>query len=263
MQFLFQKKFSVLKLKFKREFDYYYGTSRPKKILFDHLPKCGGSSLNLYLEAHYPRKKIFSTIGSNPMASVELFKALPQYKRYDYDLVIGHLAHELLNYVDPEHLTITVLRDPVDRIISHYYYAKRTTGHYLYSKIHEEDLNLEEYATSDLSDELRNWYTTHFSGLTISDAESDPEAAVAKAVKFLMERYDIIGFLDEFEVFSKILKEQAGFKNEYKNLRVNVSTNRPPIDSISQSTIRKIQAVNYLDIVFYRKIREAIGRQSS
>jgi hypothetical protein len=258
MKTLIKRKLGKLKQELRNEIQYFVLASRPRKILFDHLPKCGGSSLNAYLEAHYPRRKTFSTRGS-PMASVDEFKAFSRYKRHGYDLVKGHLAHKLLDYINPECLKVTVFRDPVDRIISYYYYAKQSERHYLHSKILESRMNLEEFATSDLSDELRNWYTTHFSGLTVSDAARNPEESVAKAVEVVLKRYDIIGFLDDFTSFAETLRNQAKFRYEYQNKRVNVTQNRLSLDNISQSTRKKIEEVNHLDIAFYRKIREAIG----
>ena len=259
MKTLIVKLMGRTKSELKKEFLYFLPTSRPRKIIFDHLPKCGGSSLNAYLEAHYPKRKTFSIDGLNPTASVEKFKALSTNNRYRYDLVKGHLAHELLDYVHPECLKVTVFREPVDRIISHYYYAKRTPNHYLYSKILESGMSLEEYATSDLSGELCNWYTTHFSGLTISDAERSPEESVTKAVEVVLKRYDIIGLLDSFISFVETLRSQAKLRYEYQNKKVNVTKNRPDLNNTAQSTIKKIEEVNHLDIALYSKIREAIG----
>jgi len=242
-----------------KELLYSLSASRPRKILFDHLPKCGGTSLNVYLEAHYPRRKTFSINGINPTASVEYFKNLPQRKRHGYDLVKGHFAHELINYAHPECLRVTVLREPVDRIISHYYYAKRTQSHYLYSKIHSSKMSLEEYATSDLSGELRNWYTTHFSGLTVDAAELNPEESITNAVDVLINRYDIIGFLDNFSSFTENLRNQAGLRYKYQNRKVNVTQARPALNDVPQSVITKIKKVNHLDIALYRKVKDAIG----
>jgi len=255
----FKKTLVQAKRELIKELLFSFPASRPRKILFDHLHKCGGSSLNIYLGAQYPKRKTFSTDGLNPAASVSKFKNLSQPKRYGYDLVNGHLAHELLDYVHPECLTVTVFREPVDRIVSHYYYAKRTPVHYLYSKIHGSEMSLEDYATSDLSCELRNWYTTHFSGLAIDDAEGSPKESVAIAVDVVLKRYDIIGLLDNFSSFIETLCNQANLRYEYKNKRVNVTQGRPSLKNVDQSTISKIEQVNYLDIAMYRKIRDAIG----
>ena len=243
----------------KKELLYSLSPSRPRKILFDHLPKCGGSSLNVYLEAHYPKRKTFSTNGLNPTASVDDFKNLSQCKRHGYDLVKGHLVDRLLDYVHPECLKVTVFREPVDRIVSHYYYAKRTPAHYLYSKIHSSEMSLEDYATSGLSGELRNWYTTHFSGLTADDAERTPEEAITKAFDVVLKRYDIIGFLNDFSSFTEALRTQAELRYEYQNKKVNVTKDRQNIHDVAQSAIIKIQQVNHLDIALYKKIKDAIG----
>lgn len=32
---------------------------RPAKVLFDHLPKCGGTTINLYLPANYPERFVY------------------------------------------------------------------------------------------------------------------------------------------------------------------------------------------------------------
>lgn len=236
-----------------------YFMSRPKKILFDHLPKCGGSSLNAYLAAHYPKRKVFSINGINPTESLKEFKSLSRHKRHSFDIVKGHLAHELFDFTHPNILKITVLREPVDRIISHYYYAKCKGNHYLHTKILESGMTLEEYASSDLSGELRNWYTTHFSGYSISDAESSPKESIARATEVILKRYNILGFLDDFTSFTKKLQNQAHLWSEYQDMRVNVTKKRPPLEVIPLTTIDRIEKINFLDIALYRNIRDMAG----
>ncbi|MBN1866538.1 sulfotransferase family 2 domain-containing protein [Candidatus Sumerlaeota bacterium] len=256
-------KLRVLRQEMRKEIQYLDAASRPRKILFDHLPKCGGSTLTAYLEAHYPRRKTFCTDGRAPQASVRHFKALPQAKRDGYDLVEGHLAHELLDFVHPDCLKVTVFRDPIDRVVSHYYFAQREPGHYLRSKILESSMSLEEYATSGLSDEIRNWYTCYFAQRALRDTERSPEQTVAKAVSVVLNRYDVIGFLDDFAAFAEALRSRARLRYEYRDHRVNVTQNRPPLESIPRSTLARIEEANRLDVAFYREIRNAIASRKS
>ena len=243
----------------KRELRYLLPAGRSSKILFDHLPKCGGSSLHKYLEDHYPKRKIFTTNGNNPSASVDEFRNYPQSKRHGYDLVKGHLANQLIDYVHPDCLKVTVLRDPIDRIVSHYYYAKRSPQHYLYAKIHESAMSLEDYVTSGLSEELRNWYTTHFSGLKVADAEDNPEKSINDTLEVMVQKYDLIGFLDEYSSFTDTLRDQAKLRLSYQNRKVNVTQGRLAINDVHQSTISKIEQINQLDIVLYSKLKDSIG----
>ena len=255
-------KFPVIKIatrsleELNKELRYLFSTRRSKKILFDHIPKCGGSSLNRYLEEHYPRRKIFNTNGA---ASIDRFINYPQSKRYEYDLIKGHLANKLIDYAHPECLKITILREPIDRLISHYFFAKRSPEHYLYSKIHESGISLEDYVTLGISTELRNWYTTHFSGLNIADAERDPQQSVNLAIEVLLSRYDIIGFLDEFSSFTDQLQNQAQLRLNYQNKKINVTQGRISVSAVQESTINKFKKINHLDIAMYQKLEKLIN----
>lgn len=243
-----------------RELLYFSLASKPRKILFDHLPKCGGTSLNAYLQEHYPRRKTFSLKGPNLAAAVDKFKHLPEAERHKYDYVKGHMVLDLLDWVHPECMKITLFRDPVERIISHYYYAKTTRNHYLHSAINSWRLGLEDYITRDgLSGELRNWYTTHFSGMTIKEAENNPKESVDKAVKTVLNRYDLVGFLDNFSSFVENLHKQANLCYPYQNQKLNVTEGKPPRDSIEPTTLSKIERVNFLDVVLYNRLRDALA----
>jgi sulfotransferase famil protein len=260
MKALSARKFRILRQDLSKEIRYIAPWSRPSRIIFDHQPKCGGLSLSAYLETHYPRRKIFSINGTNPMESISQFKTLPRHKRHGYALVKGHNAIGLLDHVHPKCLKVTILREPVDRIVSHYYYVKQEPLHYLHSTILESGMSLKDYVTSGLSIEFRNWYTTYFSGLTISEAEQAQEEAVAKAVEVALNSYDLIGFLDNFSAFIKVLKSKACLKYEYRNKRVNVTQNRPSLENVPQSAIETIKEANRLDIIFYERIKQAVGR---
>lgn len=247
------------KQELQKEFVYLFAARRPARILFDHLPKCGGSSLNIYLEAHYPRRKTFSINGLDPTASVKRFKRFSQSKRHGYDLINGHLANDLMEYVHPDCLKITMLREPVDRIISHYYFARWSPSHYLHAALRESDMSLKDYAASDLSEELRNWYTTHFTGLTAAEAEKNPEAAVNRAIDAVLNQFDIIGFVDAFSSFTDVLRARAGFRYAYQGRKVNLTPGRAGIRDVPETALSTIRQANHLDIMLYRKIREAVG----
>jgi hypothetical protein len=237
--------------------EFFYAIKKPKKIIFDHIPKCGGSSLTAYLRKYYPTRKIFTISGFSPGLSIDHFKQLSLAERYQYDLIAGHNANLLFDYFDPESLKITILRSPVDRIISHYFFAKRTPHHYLYTTIHQNNISLEDYVKSN-NLELYNLYTTHFSGLTLKNVQSNPEQAIEHALKNLMNRYDIIGFLDDFNLFIKKVCYQAQLKYHYPKKKLNVTYNRPYRDAIPTGLIQLIENANSFDIILYNKLKEMI-----
>lgn len=241
------------------EIQYAFYVPKVKKILFDHLPKCGGTSLRIYLRMQYPQRKIFSINGNDPNSSVLKFQSLKKNIRYGFDLIEGHRANELKEYVDPRCLKITMFREPVDRIVSHYFYVKRNPKHYLYSKVTESKMLLEEYVTSGLSHELRNWYTSHFSSMTPEDIERYPDDALAKALEVILNQYDIVGFLDNYSSFIEQVRREAHFRYKPVEEKFNVSSGRPSINEIPVSTIKKIVELNHLDVDLYKRLRKAKG----
>lgn len=255
------KKIRKLLKELGKEFDCILTSPKPQPVLFDHLPKCGGTTLNDYLRLHYPRRRIFKTKGKDPFSSVEQFKSFSKKKRYRYDLVQGHLVHHLINDVKPDCLVVTILRSPVERIISHYYYAKSSPDHYLYNEILAHNISLDDYATSEISVETQNWYVKHFSGLSSSEVNLNPDVSLDKAISFLSTHYDIIGLLDEFDDFTKTLQQKANYKNDYSGSKFRVSLDRPLTNDIPLSIRKRIEDANQLDIALYNHVKHqaAIG----
>ncbi len=232
-----------------------YQNQKPDKVLFDHLPKCGGTTVEHYLRSHYLTKKTYMIDSQNPQYSMQVFKSLPEAKRYDYDFVYGHLADGLLDFVHPDTISLTIFRDPVDRIVSHYYYVKRKPNHYLHDMVTSKNLTLEEYAASGISVELRNWYVAHFLGIPIGEAENRPEWSVTEALRIIKERYHIVGFLDDLETAMDSLGKKAGYRKRFQNSYRNKSAGRPRMSDIDLSVLDTIKQVNFLDVELYSRLK--------
>lgn len=253
MNSMFVRKTKRLGSEVVKEIRHLNAANRPRRVAFDHLPKCGGAGLNAYLELHYPRRKTFITFGDRQLC-VDRFKAMHEHQRFGYELYRGHRIHELLDYVNPDCFKITVLRDPIERIISHYYYSKRDNKHYLHSQLVENNWSLYEYITLSQSNEFKNFYVTHFSRIPVGSQKNHESEAIEKAVDTLLETYDLVGFLDEFSVFLSRLQEYARLVYEYRHSKVNRTKGRPSRSEIPKSTIDKIIEMNSLDIDFFDRL---------
>ncbi|NBB79898.1 MAG: sulfotransferase family 2 domain-containing protein [Verrucomicrobia bacterium] len=170
-------------------------------------------------------------------------------------LISGHLAGPLLDEVHPNSCTITVLREPVDGIASHYYYAQRNPQHYLHEKIHREQLSLRDYVEQEISHELSNHYTLHFSGLSRDDAARDPDAAVEQALQGL-RRYDLVGFQDDMSGFVAQLRRSANLRLPFPEQKVNVTQDRRSVQELDPATREVIERANALDLRLYADLRQ-------
>ena len=245
----------------KNSFFKVFFNKQPKRILFDHLPKCGGSSINVYLEENFLRRNIYSLNVRDLNKSIEVFKSYNAKKRFSYRLIKGHLAHTLIEFAHPNTIKATVLREPVDRLVSHYYYVKNNPTHYLYAKVQKSNMTLESYIKSGISEELSNWYITHFSGLTLKEVNQKPNKAIDIALNTVLNTYDVIGFLDDLNSFTDRLYHKADLRTKYKGNRVNITKVRPKIESISKDSIEVIEKYNTPDIIFYKKLKSLTDKR--
>jgi hypothetical protein len=88
----------------------------PNKLFFIHIPRTSGTSMVGLLQKMYDGKKIGE--------SVNLFEEKIYSKSYfeGNDLNMAHVDLKDAIEVCPEHEFMTILRDPVDRYLSHYYW---------------------------------------------------------------------------------------------------------------------------------------------
>ena len=236
---------------------------QPQKVLFEHVPKCGGTTVIDYLISQYTDHRIFRIDGGNPPKSIDLFMSLPEKKRHRYNLVYGHGANRLRQYVDPKSLSATIIRNPVDRIISHYYYVCRTPKHYLYDKVKGRNMSLIDYATSSLSGELRNNYVCRFLQITAEEAETKPEESIKNAYHILRDEYSVVGILENLNSVMDLLASKASFHDEYKNKKLNVTIDRPKQLDVGQSTLDAIKEVNHLDVKLFELVKNNLAKNLS
>lgn len=227
----------------------------PHRILFNHVPKCAGTTVTQYLKFHFPRRLVFQMNGRRAFESVERFRALPQRSRFRFRLIVGHSAHSLLDLVHPDTITVTLLRDPIDRIISHYFFVKHDKAHYLHERVVRSGITLEDYATSRLSDELENFYTTHFTGWTTAQVRKNPNEALAMAAETILGRYKIVGFQEDLAATAQRLRIAGNLRRPFTNFARKKSNDRAAPRDIPEVARKAIAETNSVDIQLFSLLR--------
>lgn len=93
------------------------------RVFYVHLMKTGGTSFGRWMRQRFPAARTYPDVesGEGPQAKV-MARALldaPAERRASIDFFSVHMAAWVGEAVAPDHLLMTVLRDPVDRTISH------------------------------------------------------------------------------------------------------------------------------------------------
>jgi hypothetical protein len=230
---------------------------------FVHIPKAAGTTLQDIVVRQFRGGKAFRFIGT-PAQAAE-FQNLPQQERDRYDLLTGHVHFGIHEWSGRPPLYLTMLRDPVDRVISHYYFALSQPTHYMYRIIRERNLTLKDYAATRATVELDNdqvrWLTT----TPHRDIPTGkvPRRLLDEAKWNLENAFSCIGLTERFDESLACMQAAFGWKDVSYERR-NVTRERPPLAEISQDTLDAIREVNALDAELYEFAKvlfeEQLGR---
>lgn len=240
--------------------------SRPgdgKTLIFLHIPKAAGTTLYKVMGRQYPPDAIHDIYGidlDDLRAAYDRFRALPEAERDKIRLLRGHVAFGLHQYFSRPTTYVTMLRHPVERLISHYYYVLRMPKHYLYHEVKSKKMGLAEYVTSGITSELANGQTRLLSGV-METAEvdfSDPAVSsdvLEKARRNMREHFVAVGLAERFDESLILLKRLLGWGSVYY-ASVNITKGRPAEKEIPKETIRLIEKYNEADMELYESARQ-------
>jgi len=105
------------------------------RIYFLHIPKTGGLSVSLWLKRQIGESHTCAAITWD-----ELIRIDPSELRR-CRLFCGHFGIDLKRFLHGSLRTVTVLRDPVERTISHYHHVYRDTYHPCHRRVVRESLD--------------------------------------------------------------------------------------------------------------------------
>lgn len=225
-------------------------------VIFLHIPKAAGTTLHRVLERQFPRETIFSIDGANVQKSINEFKNLSEKERLKIKCLKGHMPFGLHEYFPQPSTYVTLLRDPIDRIISHYYFVLRRPDHYLHAEVTSKRMSLRDYVDSGISPELMNGQTRLISGFEGNTPLSRDVLEVAQSN--LKEYFAVVGTFEKFDETLVLMKMIFGWRNVLY-AKQNVTKKRPLKEDVPSNALRIIEKYNILDLELYefsKKIME-------
>lgn len=233
-----------------------------RTIIFLHIPKTAGTAIRDIVKGNYRKREIHNFPDIDAREAMEEFRRLPEEDRRRFRAVLGHMWFGLHEAIPRPAAYVTLLRDPVDRIVSHYHFVKGTPGHYLHWAVVDGGMTLGQYISSGLSTEFDNGQTRLVGGAV--DEEQYPfggctEELFEKAVENLRRHFAVVGLQERFADTRTLFERLLGWRT--RPVRRNVTPRRPPTDALPRRDREIIESHNRLDRRLYQIAGEIFEEQ--
>lgn len=221
------------------------------KLCFHHIPKTAGTTINRLLDANHPNANRIDAYEATDYSRLEAIE--PETLR-ESDIIRGHfLLKDFPGFqaLIPEHRIITLLRDPVRRVVSEFYWLKHWPHGHLYARINEEKLSLENFVTSQERHYRfrgKNLMTTWCSGISAVD---EPERALETALANIESVHAMVGIVERFDESLLLMQPLLQLTNPLYE-RQNVQR-REEEANVSEATLSMIAELNQLDLQLYQR----------
>lgn len=227
-------------------------------LVFIHMPKAAGSTLQRIIDRQYEGQKTFDIDGNGierVQDSIDRLRSLSETERAEVRCVKGHVPFGVGQWLGSKVQYISMLREPVARAISDYNFTVSTPEHTLYREVTEKGMSLLQYVEMRAQSGLANLYTRMLSGcvnwenLALSGALS--QNALERA-KENVRKCAAVGITERFDESILLFKKKLGWSSCYyvrENVTPSIRVNR---NQVSRDVEKAIKEYYRLDVELYQ-----------
>ncbi|MEE4659292.1 MAG: sulfotransferase family 2 domain-containing protein [Halieaceae bacterium] len=223
--------------------------ARDDSYVFIHIGKTAGSAVRGAVQSAFRPEQVCPLVFQDDIA------ALTTEDRQRFRLYCAHVGFDTASQLGRN--LFTVLRDPVDRTLSQYYYWREVTGEGLGVR-NAKALSLDAFLDSDDAamlvdlENLQTWQLACAQDLHTRERVSQLKSLdqVYQAALDNVAAMDVVGVQENLPLFMDDLTERYGWYLPPPP-PVNVTNSRLPREDISLTTRKKIHRLVEADIELY------------
>jgi exopolysaccharide biosynthesis predicted pyruvyltransferase EpsI/GT2 family glycosyltransferase len=217
------------------------------RVIFDHLPKTAGMAVTRWLRTTLGEGSASLTLAGDHRSLIARFGGV-------YSVLSAHVTFDRRG-LDPRYRYVTLLREPIDRMVSWFHYVVFDNTADDYGELwHQARRFLEsDGATCDPSLPF-NLYVKHFAA--IEGVRSDDDRLMLDAALVAVDRYDVWGLYESMPAFLADVAALIGIPAPENLDRVNVTAQRPAMADLKDGLRARLAELNHLDLEFYAILKE-------
>ncbi|MBN2344703.1 MAG: sulfotransferase family 2 domain-containing protein [Deltaproteobacteria bacterium] len=251
-------------------FRFFNSDSLKQKIFFLHIPKAAGTSLNQMISSQFARNRC--------RTHIEEYRSF-KYKNIhlpSLDFVSGHLfLFEVLNHFSLSgFLRLTVMRKPLDHLISHFNWLRhigQNDSHTFFTehpeqikqaslKIHQVDFqnieSLKQYVDELTEFELQLFDNCQTRYLLNTVPPKKVTRAHAEIAKQSLHFFDIVGTVEQMDQFILQVQKRMGWKQKVIPAKSNQLNNRYGVDTHSTQLREVLSPLIEADQILYDTVAD-------
>lgn len=219
------------------------------RLAFVHIPKCGGQSIQYRLAEYFGAQRCLRVGRPEFGGDIEQAASIPDWREAlrRSSVVYGHYTWPFLKDTiqrtdSPRFMPICVVREPLARAISEYWYCRGYPEHPLWSLCQE--VSISEY--------LLEHHEHNVQCRTVAGTD-----LFGEALERIQTEYEALGALDEIDDFGRMLADALRQPRlPVPHINLNRAQDGKPAPRVGPRTTSRFYEKNVADLRLYWWIRE-------